>query len=304
VPQPQDVDVPASADEATLPKTLVAIPVHNEADHARRLIPTLRNLPYDRLLVDDGSTDGSGDVLDEAERRDDCFVLRHDTNRGYGAALINAFDWAHARGYEWVITMDCDEQHDPANLPAFARAIARDDLDLVSGSRYLRAFDDDEEDLPPPERRAVNLIITATLNELFGWSVTDAFCGFKAHRVGATVALDLDEAGYAFPLQLWPRVHAAGLRVGEIPVKRIYNDPNRSFGHDVRVGDLDDARNRLGHYLSVLRDELCGLGLPPLRDAVPAVARSAIDRLPTGRDGGLRESLRAGYVDAANKPCW
>ena len=112
---------------------------------------------------------------------------------------------------------------------------------------------------PPVERRAVNVIVTATLNELFGWTLTDSFCGFKAHRVAPTVALDLDEHGYAFPLQLWPRAYAAGLRVRELPVRRIYNDADRTFGHDVRAGDLDDAKVRLRHYLDVLRDELCRL---------------------------------------------
>jgi hypothetical protein len=65
------------------------------------------------------------------------------------------------------------------------------------------------------------------------------------------VALKLDEKGYAFPMQLWPRVARANLRLTEIPVRLIYNDPNRYFG-----GKLDDATYRLKHYLSVLRVEL------------------------------------------------
>ena len=285
--------------DVPLPRTLVAIPVYNDGDHARRLLPTLRDLPYDRLFVDDGSADDTRRVLDGAEADGDAFVVHHEKNKGYGAALITAFDWADARGYEWVVTMDCDEQHDPANLPAFAAAIAADDSDLVSGSRYL----DLDGDLPPAERRAVNLVVTGVLNELFGWSLTDAFCGFKAHRVAPTVALDLDENGYAFPLQLWPRARAAGLRVREIPVRRIYNDPDRSFGHDVRAGDLDDAKVRLRHYLDVLRDELCALGLPPLREATPAVAREVIDRLPARVEGRVRHALRDGLTSAAAEPC-
>ena len=279
------------------PRTLIAVPVHNEAGHARKLLPVLRSLAYDCLLVDDGSTDATPEVL--AAAADELFVIRHDRNRGYGGALITAFDWAHARGYEWVVTMDCDEQHDPANLPAFADAIADDDADLVSGSRYLRLPGEDEGDLPPAERRAVNLIVTGLVNELFGWSITDAFCGFKAHRLGPTVALDLDERGYAFPLQLWPRARAAGLRVREVPVRRIYNDPDRSFGHDVRAGDLDNARVRLAHYLDVLRDELCALGLPRLVEATPAVTRDVIGRL----DDSFAGDLRAGLSAAAGVPC-
>lgn len=284
-------------------RTLIAIPVYNELDHAQKLLPQLGELPCDVLFVDDHSTDGTGDLLRAAADRGEAFYLRHDVNGGYGKSLIDAFEWADARGYDWVITMDCDEQHDPISIPAFLAEIEKDDVDLVSGTRYLRLPDEDDEDLPPPERRAVNLIITATVNELFGWSVTDTFCGYKAHRVRPTVDLRLSEYGYAFPLQLWPRVYAAGLRVRELPVKRIYNDPNRTFGNDPHVGDLDNARNRLRHYLAVLRAELCDLGLPPLRDAVPAVARDVINTLPDTVPGNLRETLHGSLTDAAGVPC-
>jgi len=101
----------------------------------------------------------------------------------------------------------------------------------------------------------INMTITSVVNDLFDWKLTDSFCGFKAHRVSAMAKLRLDEAGYAFPLQLWPRVYDAGLRVTELPVKRIYNDPNRTFG-----GTLDDAHIRLRHYLGVLKAELQRIG--------------------------------------------
>jgi dolichol-phosphate mannosyltransferase len=298
-------DAPAVPDSSDLPRTLVAIPVHNEADHAVKVLQRLeREVPFDTLFVDDASTDGTTDLLDEGSDAGDFHHVRHETNRGYGGALVTAFSGADARGYEWIITMDCDEQHDPGNLPAFARAIADDDADIVSGTRY--STDAADGDLPPAERRLVNLILTATINDLFGWTLTDTFCGFKAHRVGPTMALDLDEFGYAFPLQLWPRAFSNGLRVREIPVRRIYNDLNRSFGNDVRAGDLDDAGNRLKHYLDVLRHELCGLGLPELRDALPQAAETFLDQI-ADRDvsdrGSMSRRLRERLVDAAAVPC-
>src|SRR3712207_7844544 len=92
-----------------------------------------------------------------------------------------------------------------------------------------------EDDLPPVDRRSINATITKTLNELFDLGITDAFCGYKAQRVSSMRQLRLDEPGYAFPLQLWPRAVQHGLRITEIPVRLIYNDPNRHFG-----GLLDD----------------------------------------------------------------
>ena len=293
---------PAAAARGTAGRrVLIAVPIYNEVRHAPRVLERLRDVPHDKLFVDDGSTDGTLDLLADAERRGEVAVVRHATNAGYGASIIDAFKFAGRHGYEWVVTMDCDEQHDPDAIPAFVAELDKDDVDLVSGSRYLRpdGVRYRDEDLPPPERRAVNLIVTATLNELFGWSMTDSFCGFKAHRVGPTLSLDLDERGYAFPLQLWPRVQSAGLRVREIPVKLIYNDADRSFGHDVRAGDLDNARVRLGHYLDVLRDELCEKNLPRLSGAEAAV----LDGLPAEIHAGLRETLRQSYEAAAAVEC-
>jgi dolichol-phosphate mannosyltransferase len=153
--------------------------------------------------------------------------------------------------------MDCDEQHEPANIPAFIEAIQSDKWDLISGSRYMRPRGDD--DAPPSDRRAINVMITSILNDLFHLNLTDSFCGFKAHRVSVMRRLRLDVAGYAFPLQLWPQVATARLRLTEIPVRLIYNDPNRYFG-----GTLDDAGNRLRHYLDVLKNELDELSRNPL----------------------------------------
>jgi glycosyltransferase involved in cell wall biosynthesis len=227
-------------------RLLIAIPVHNELKYVDHVLDKVLAIHGEVLTIDDGSTDGTAGVL---ERRSDVQRLRHPVNRGYGQSLIDAFKYADARGYDWVITMDCDEQHEPERIPDFIREIESDRWDIVSGSRYLHPRTDD--DLPPGDRRMVNSSITAIVNQLFDWKLTDAFCGFKAHRVSAMRKLNLDEPGYAFPLQLWPQVWKAKLRLTEIPVRLIYNDPNRSFG-----GVLDDASNRLKHYLEVLAREL------------------------------------------------
>ncbi|MGN6507269.1 MAG: glycosyltransferase family 2 protein [Tepidisphaeraceae bacterium] len=231
-------------------RTLVAIPVYNERKYVADVLRRVRSYHSDILCVDDCSTDGTGEFL---ATQPDIHVVRHAVNQGYGRSIIDAFDFAAQHGYDWVITMDCDEQHEPEMIPAFLAAIEAGDADIISGSRYtdLNANDD----LAPGDRRAINMTITSVLNELLGLSLTDSFCGFKAHRVSAMQTLKLDEAGYAFPLQLWPRAYAAGLRIVELPVKRIYNDPNRTFG-----GNLDDAKRRLAHYMDVLKQELTRIG--------------------------------------------
>ncbi len=219
------------------------------------------------LVIDDGSTDLTPALL---AQRSEVKVIRHAVNFGYGQSLIDAFAYADAEDYDWVITMDCDEQHEPAKIPAFIEAIETDRWDIISGSRYLTPSGND--DLPPGDRRSINATITEMLNDLFHFGITDAFCGYKAHRVSAMRRLRLTERGYAFPLQLWPQVWSAGLRLTELPVRLIYNDPTRHFG-----GNLDDAGNRLSHYLDVLKAEMVRLNAQPLQpqDASPQVSPHA-----------------------------
>ncbi|TVQ63579.1 MAG: glycosyltransferase family 2 protein [Phycisphaerales bacterium] len=226
-------------------RTLVAIPVYNEQKHVARVLERVLAHASDVLVLDDGSTDATSALLAQFPVE----VICHSTNRGYGRSLADAFRWAQVDGFDWIITMDCDEQHEPAAIPAFLEAAAAGDADIVSGSRYLRQHDGD--DLPPPERRTINMHITDELNRRLGLSLTDAFCGFKAYRVAPLATLHLDEPGYAFPLQFWVQAVANRLRIREIPVRLIYNDLNRTFG-----GPLNDRDVRLRHYRCVLAKEL------------------------------------------------
>ncbi len=227
-------------------RTLVAIPVYNEQKYVTDVLAQIRRLMDDILVVDDGSTDETPTILDTIPGIQ---VVRHERNLGYGQSLISAFDYAQSEGYDWIITIDCDDQHEPARIPAFLEAAARGDVDIVSGSRYLVRHPSDSA--APDDRRKINVQITHMLNDRLGLDLTDAFCGFKAFSVPTLAKLRLTEAGYAFPLQFWVQAARQNLRVGELPVRLIYNDPTRHFG-----GELDDPAARLGHYLDVFEKEL------------------------------------------------
>ena len=234
-------------------RILVAIPVYNEEKYVDSVLKRVLEYATDVLVIDDGSTDPTPCMLPKHRVE----VIRHAVNRGYGRSLGDAFRWACAFEYDWVITMDCDEQHEPAAIPRFIEAIRSDRWDVVSGSRYLR--NDHHGDSPPEDRRAINRELTAEINRRLGLSITDAFCGFKAHRTRAIRRLDLTEKGYAFPMQFWVQSVAAGLRITEIPVRLIYNDPSRAFG-----GPLDNPASRLAHYRRALHGALerCADRLP------------------------------------------
>ncbi len=230
-------------------RTLVAIPVFNEARYVRRVLERVLSIHPNVLVIDDGSSDATPAIVAEFQGRVD--VIRHARNMGYGQSMIDAFAYARAHGFDWLITMDCDEQHEPAAIPHFIDEAARGDADIISGSRYLLPPDQ----AAPPERRAVNAAITSEINarlsRCLGGLMTDAFCGFKAYRVAPLADMMLTETGYAFPMQFWAQAAALRLRVREMPVRLIYNDPNRSFG-----AVLDDPGVRLAHYRRVLHEEL------------------------------------------------
>jgi dolichol-phosphate mannosyltransferase len=241
-------------------RILVGIPVYNEAKYINPVLSEVCKYTKDVLVVDDGSNDLTPALLAGHPVE----VIRHSENRGYGRSLQDMFRWAAVDQFDWLITMDCDEQHEPAAIPRFVQAIEEDKCDIVSGSRYLELHS--ENDMPPEDRQAINKQITTELNHALGFELTDAFCGFKAYRVSALEEFNFDVNGYEFPLQLWVQAAAMQLRVEEIPVRLIYNDPTRTFG-----GPLDDPLERIDHYRAVLCRELGRFAsqLPRAEERVP-----------------------------------
>jgi len=229
-------------------KLLTAIPVYNEEHHLEGILREVRRYSPDVLVVNDGSTDRTADLLAAFGRNLEgsahpLRVITHPHNRGYGAALISAFAYALEQEIDVLVSVDCDGQHEPSRIAVLLEAIH--DADIVSASRYLRSF---RQDGPAPaDRRQINQQITAELNTRFGLHLTDAFCGFKAYRRGALARLHVTEPGWGMPLQLWVQAARLGLRIKEVGIPRVYLDPNRAFG-----GGLDDAEERLAYYHRVI----------------------------------------------------
>lgn len=230
-------------------KFLTALPVYNEVNSVSSVLDEVARYCDQILVVDDGSSDGTAELL---AARTDVVVETHEVNQGYGAALETAFDYALKNGYDVLVTIDCDGQHEPQRIQQFVLECVRTGADIVSGSRYLKSFD---EDSPPPEqRRLINHQVTKTLNQRMGFELTDAFCGFKAYRVEALSEIRLTESGYAMPLELWVQAACNKLKVVEVAVPRIYLDESRSFGDQ-----LDDPETRLKYYYQVMNKAFAAL---------------------------------------------
>ncbi len=249
---------------------LTAIPVYNEERHLEHVLHEVRRYSAQILVVNDGSSDRTAELL---ARQPALHVVTHPQNRGYGAAVTSAFAFALAHGYEILVTMDCDGQHEPARVPVLLEAIH--DADIVSGSRYLRDFRQDTA--APQDRQQINRQITEEINQRFGLQLTDTFCGFKAYRREALERLRITETGWGMPLQLWVQAARLGLRIKEVAVPRVYLDPNRAFG-----GVLNTAAERLAYYRKVIADaERDCLPAPGCRPDV-GQAQHAGCHLPSG----------------------
>lgn len=275
---------------------LLAIPVFNEEKHLPSVLREAREYSRHILVVDDGSTDDTPRLL---RREGGLHIITHAVNRGYGKSLADAFAFAQREGFRWLITMDCDEQHEASYIPHFRAAAANEegaaaaDADIISGTRYANGHAAGVG--APPERREINRIITAALNRRLGLNITDAFCGFKAYRVAALRHIHITVPGYAMPMQFWVQAARAGLRVRELPVRLIYNDPTRHFG-----GLLDDPAIRLQHYLKVLETELSVKDLAPRLGLSTSRQRSRALPL-TGR--GSDEPSSAAIPAASDAHC-
>ena len=234
---------------------LVGVPVYNEEKYIQRVLAEVRKYADDLFIVNDGSTDRTAALLAAIPG---LVVHTHQRNEGYGQSLLDIFDYARSRDYDWLVTLDADEQHEPQAIAEFRRMAAENHVDIISGSRYMEHSL--RQGTAPSDRRWINCQITQLLRDLTGYEITDAFCGYKAYRTAALARLSLQETGYSMPLELWIQAARAGLTVKELPVKLIYQDPDRRFG-----GDLDDAPRRLRYYLDTIGREI-GRHLEPSCD--------------------------------------
>jgi dolichol-phosphate mannosyltransferase len=200
-------------------KALVIIPTFNEAENIPTLVPRVleQDPGLEVLVVDDNSTDGTGDRVEEmrvSEPRLHC--LHRPAKMGLGTAYVDGFRYALERDYELVFEMDADFSHDPDSLPAFLEA-ARE-ADLVVGSRYLHGV----TVVNWPLSRLILSYGANLYTRIVTWMpLKDATGGFKCFRRATLEAIDLDRVhsdGYGFQIEMNYKVWRKGLRVREIPI--------------------------------------------------------------------------------------
>jgi dolichol-phosphate mannosyltransferase len=201
-------------------RALVIVPTYNERDNVRRIIEAVlaQGPQFDILVVDDGSPDCTGAILDEvAATNDRVHAVHRPRKMGLGTAYLAGFAWALDRDYEFVFEMDADFSHDPNHLPLFLEAAA--DADLVLGSRYRQGK------VTVVNWPIARLILSYAANiyarTVTGLPLYDGTGGFKCFRRRVLAAIPLKEVrsnGYAFQIEMSFRAWRRGFRIVEIPI--------------------------------------------------------------------------------------
>lgn len=195
-------------------RVLLLLPAYNEAAYLPELCRELKaNCPgVDVVAVDDGSSDATSAVA----RENGLKVLRHPFNLGDGAARHTGYIYAMRKGYDFVVQLDADGQHDPADIAALLHPVLDGEADLTIGSRFLKNSDY----RPTAAKRVGMALFNALASLLTGLRITDSTSGFRAanRRVIEFYSLP-DFYPTSYPdADLIILSHAAGLRIREVPV--------------------------------------------------------------------------------------
>ena len=206
-------------------RVAVVIPAYNEERAIEDAVTTVPDFVDVVIVVDDASTDATAAraaTASAAARDGRVVVISHPHNRGVGAAIVTGYRRALALGCDVAAVMAGDGQMDPRDLPGVIEPIADDAADYVKGNRFLHP---EVWTAMPPVRIVGNLVLSAATRLTSGYRhVFDSQCGYTAISRRALEEVELDGVfpRYGYPNDLLSRLHVAGMRVLDVPVRPVY----------------------------------------------------------------------------------
>lgn len=203
--------------------SIVIIPTYNEKENIEKIIRAVFSLEksFDILVVDDGSPDGTAQIVREimvSEFADRLFIIERSGKQGLGTAYIAGFKWALERHYGYVIEMDADFSHNPDDLPRLYAACHNDGADVSVGSRYVTGVNVVNW---PMGRILMSYFASQYVRIVTGIPVHDTTAGFVCYRREVLETLELDKIrfkGYAFQIEMKYTAYKIGFKIKEVSV--------------------------------------------------------------------------------------
>jgi len=212
----------------------VIVPGYNEAARIGGVIARIRAHVPDVVVVDDGSKDATSDEAAKAGAE----VVRHGVNRGKGVALNTGFEYARKNGFDYVITMDADGQHDAADIPKFVEAYVRTGIPVLVGNRMGTTGK------MPFVRRCTNRYMSWLLSREMKQFVPDTQCGYRLYRCDVIPYVSAQSERFAAESETLLHVAERGIRIDAVPISTIYED-----GRASRINPFKDTLR----FFSMLR---------------------------------------------------
>ena len=219
--------------------SLVIIPTYNEKENIRAIVKAVTELekPFDVLVIDDGSPDGTAAIVKEmmeGEKKGRLFLVEREGKLGLGTAYICGFKWALEHNYEYIIEMDADFSHNPMDLPKLYDACHNDGYDVSIGSRYITGVNVVNW---PIGRVLMSYYASQYVRTILGIRIHDTTAGFVCYRRKVLQTIDLDAIrfkGYAFQIEMKYSSLCLGFKVKEVPVIFV----NRELGTSKMSGGI------------------------------------------------------------------
>lgn len=218
-------------------KSLAIIPAYNECEKIGQVIAKIRASAEDLdiLVIDDGSTDKTAHCAKAAGAK----VVRLSSNMGYGVALQTGFKYAYERGYDVLVQLDGDGQHDPAYIPDMLKVVVSGEADLVLGSRFLNQTAPDGNlmvQYKVGKARKLGILLFAFLtSKLIGFKVTDPTSGYQAFNKRVIAFFTQDFFPCDFPdADMLVMLHRAGFKIKEFPMRMSARENGKSMHSGIK----------------------------------------------------------------------